>query len=388
MRGRQWYESLGSPSRVLAPMVDQSEHAYRVLCRRHGVDLAYTPMFSSRQFAESDLYRRTIFGPSEGSPGAEDAPLIVQFAGNDPDVLLAAAKHVEGRCNAVDINFGCPQKIAKRGHYGSWLLDDPALMQRLVGTLHCHLECPVTAKIRVLPNISETVDMARMLQDAGASIITVHGRTRDQKGALQGSADWSAIATVKAAVSVPVFANGGISCPGDIQSCLDATAADGIMAGEGLLDNPALFEAAEHLAQQAPSEQYMPDSGASCTCIERGARQVALSREYIAIQEEYPADLRAVKQHLFTLLYAFLQVHVDLRERMHKARTLDEMTAIVDECGARPPEQRAPFNTHPGKSFTSWYRRHTWEAERKAMKAQATAAAAAAAAVSSSLPIA
>jgi tRNA-dihydrouridine synthase 1 len=81
-----WYRRLGSPRHVLAPMVDQSEHAFRVLCKRHGTDLCYTPMFSARQFAASEQYRKEIFGPTEGSAASEDRPLVVQFAGNDPQV--------------------------------------------------------------------------------------------------------------------------------------------------------------------------------------------------------------------------------------------------------------------------------------------------------------
>lgn len=391
LRGREWYESaLGAPRTVLAPMVDQSEHAWRVLCRRHGTHLCYSPMISSSQFAESEQYRRKMLGPLEGLAENEDLPLFVQFAGNDPDVLLAAAKHVEGRCSAVDINFGCPQKIAKRGHYGAWLMDDPQLQQRLVGALHCHLDCPVTVKIRVQEaGRMATVDYARMLQAAGASIITVHGRTRQQVNVKQGVADWDYIADVKAAVSVPVFANGGIFAPADVVRCLEHTKADGVMAGESLLENPALFEAWRPFSGAQGSEGCEggeSDEGSRSSSAGGGARrhpqtphaetpphvngatQTTLAREYLALQAAYPSDLRSVKQHLFALLYANVQVHTDLRDQLHKARTLDEMSEIVEECDARPPTTRAPFSTVPGDAYTSWYKRHTWEAMRHEMK--------------------
>lgn len=350
---------------VVAPMVDQSEHSFRVLTKRHGATLAYTPMFSARQFAESELYRRTIFGPTEGSVEADDRPLVIQFAGHDPDVLLSAAKHVQHRCDAVDVNFGCPQKIAKRGRYGAWLLHEPQLMARLVGTLHCHLDCPVTAKIRLSQEegfkskrscVASTVDQARMLVGAGASVIAVHGRTREQKGHEQGSADWEAIAAVKAAVSVPVFANGGVRTWAEVQACLAATRADGCMAAEGLLSDPALFEP--------------PAEGAAG----RGARQQALALEYIELQACHPADLKSVKQHFFSMLYAGLQVHTDLRESMHKARTLEQMRECVEELTARPPAARSPFCDEPGPRYTCWYRRHAWEEQRTALKAAHKAA--------------
>ena len=361
-----WYRRLGSPRYVLAPMVDQSEHAFRVLCRRHGTHLAYTPMISSRQFISSAPFREGIFGELEGKAECEDRPLVVQFAGNDPQVLLAAAKHVEMRCDAVDINLGCPQKIAKRGRYGAWLLDEPALLQQLVGTLHCHLACPVTVKIRLLQgadgaaatpaSISQTVDLARMLQGAGASVVAVHGRTREQKGHAQGSADWDGIAAVKAALSVPVLANGGVYTAADAEACLKATGADGVLSGEGLLENPALFEGRK-----------------------AGDRPEALALEYLELQRLYPADLRSVKQHLFSMCYAGLQVYTELRQAMHRARTLEQMHEIVCELARRPREARAPFNNAPGDAYTSWYRRHTWEEERTAQRLAANAAAASAA---------
>lgn len=133
-----WYHQLGSPKYVLAPMVDQSEVAFRVLCKRHGTHLTYTPMISSRQLASSTTYRDLILQDlPEGDSSSHSKPVVAQLAGNDPAILLQAAKHIEHRCNAVDLNFGCPQKIARRGHYGAWLLDEPELIEKLVGTLHC-----------------------------------------------------------------------------------------------------------------------------------------------------------------------------------------------------------------------------------------------------------
>ena len=103
LHGYDWYRSIGAPKYIVAPMVDQSEVPYRMLTRKYGAQLCYTPMFHARIFATDPKYRQKMF-----TPCAEDRPLIVQFAAHDPDYLLAAAKLVANDCDAVDINCGCP----------------------------------------------------------------------------------------------------------------------------------------------------------------------------------------------------------------------------------------------------------------------------------------
>lgn len=105
----------------------------------------------------------------------------MQFCGNDPQTILKAAKLVEDKCDAVDLNVGCPQTIARRGNYGSYLLEQTELLVNIVRTLHEGLTIPVTVKIRCLPDMDATIALARALQDAGCSILTVHGRMRDEK---------------------------------------------------------------------------------------------------------------------------------------------------------------------------------------------------------------
>jgi len=247
--------------------------------------LAYSPMLHSRLFADSDKYRATHFQPTaffapasvlressssssssskedskdhnsdnenenentgapylDGNP-ALDRPLFVQFCANDPDALLAAARRVAPYCDAVDINFGCPQGIARRGRYGAFLQEDQALVHRLINTLHRELSVPVTAKIRILDTREATLAYARNVLAAGASIITVHGRRREQKGHLTGLADWAVIRWLRDQLPADtvLFANGNVLQHDDLQRCLDATGADGVMSAEGNLSDPAIF---------------------------------------------------------------------------------------------------------------------------------------------------
>ncbi|TCD63176.1 hypothetical protein EIP91_005873 [Steccherinum ochraceum] len=265
LAGYDFYHKVsGSPTFVVAPMVDQSELvgvAKAVTEIWWAGTLIYTPMINAKMFAEGNRkpFREQNFNIACGEEGGpEDRPLIVQFCANDPDQLLASAKIVEPYCDAVDINLGCPQEIAKKGHYGSFLQDEWELIYSLINTLHTNLSIPVTAKFRVFPTVEKTVEYAKMLERAGAQILTCHGRLREQRGQRSGLADWDKIRAVKAAVSVPVFANGNILVHTDVARCLAETGADAVMSAEGNLYNPAIF-----LASAPSSSSLLPPPTAS-----------------------------------------------------------------------------------------------------------------------------
>jgi len=240
LHGFAWWRSLGSPTRLVAPMVDASDLSFRWLARLYGAQLAYTPMLHARLAAEAPPAALPRLGLTVS---AGDRPLLVQLAGHDPAAALAAASALQGVADAVDLNLGCPQGIARRGRYGAFLLEDVPAAAAVVAALARGLDVPVTVKVRLLASWEASLAAVLALQEAGASLITVHGRRREEIKERIGAADWEAIRRIKAhpAVRVPIVANGGVACAADVQACLEATGADAVMVSEALLENPGLF---------------------------------------------------------------------------------------------------------------------------------------------------
>jgi tRNA-dihydrouridine synthase 1 len=326
-----WFRTkINSAKYWVAPMVDQSELAFRMLCKAHGAEAAYTPMLHARIFNENAAYREEHFTSTFDHP-EKDRPLLAQFCANDPDILLDAARHVEPYVDGVDINLGCPQRIAKKGRYGSYLMNDVPLVESMVKKLAENLSVPVTVKIRRFPDLQETVEYAARLEKAGASLVAVHGRTREEKRAKSSMACWETIAAVKKALHVPVLANGNLRNIQDVHYCLDATGADGVMSAEALLEDPAMF------SPRRLESAYSPIDGPT------------MLLEYCDMVDQYSTPGRMIKGHAFSLLNPWLAEFVDLRDELHQTRmTPASIRTFTERVIARIEEiERKESRRHP-----------------------------------------
>ncbi len=230
------------PPVVLAPMAGVTDKPFRQLCKRLGAGLAVSEMTTSDPRlwqTRKSLHRMDHAG--------EPDPVSVQIAGSDPAMLAEAARHnVEHGAQLIDINMGCPAKKVCNAWAGSALLADEALVARICRAVVEAVEVPVTLKIRTgqNPEHRNALAIAHIAEGAGIAALAVHGRTRAEKYA--GHAEYDTIAAVKAAVSIPVFANGDVDSPQKARRVLDHTRADGLMIGRPAQGRPWIFREIAH----------------------------------------------------------------------------------------------------------------------------------------------
>ena len=353
-RWRWWRETLGSPKYVCAPMVLQSELAFRMQVRRHGVGLCYAPMLPVAAFLESPAEGEDCEHPLTGGPctqaawfttAPEDRPgLLAQLGGSDPEQCLAAALLVQDHCDGVDVNMGCPQRCAETGGYGAFLMQKPERARAIIETLVAGLRVPVTAKIRILPEQADTIAFAKMLEDAGIAALAVHGRLREARQH-EGPADWSVIAAVKAALRIPVISNGNVRKKADADRCIAETGVDAVMSANGLLHNPRLFGGGGGGSGGGGSGgggSGGSGSGGSGNggCLVRDGRPTALGRrsmalEYLECCKQWPQG--ALPRMMSDHLLAILSVDLPAKEEAWRQRIKKRCKAY--KTTTRTPEQ-------------------------------------------------
>ena len=292
---------------LLAPLAGYTNYAFRRLCKDYGAGLCYTEMVSAKGLKYGSENTEELLYTDE-----HEGVCAAQIFGSDPDILRAACEHEKLQpFPIIDINMGCPvPKIYKNGE-GSALLENPLLAEKIVK------ECVksgkiITVKFRI--GITDknliTAEFAKRMEGAGASLITVHGRTKDKVYA--GEVNYKEIAAAKQAVSLPVIANGGVFSDADAEKLLSETGADGVMVARAALFDPQIFCELTGIPQESRLEMFKKQMlWTQKTCDERFV--VVFMRKMAAFYVKGVRGAAAFKERLF------------------QAKTPEEILAIAEE---------------------------------------------------------
>ena len=303
---------------ALAPMAGITDLPFRLICRRLGCGMTVSEMVSAKGLLYKNVKTTEMLRIDDG-----ERPTAIQLFGSVPAELAEAARMVEASgADMIDFNMGCPvPKIVNNGE-GSALMKNPQLAHDILAAMVKAVKIPVTVKFRAGwdDNNRNAVEIARAVEAAGVSAVAVHGRTRQQF--YEGKADWSIIADVKQAVSVPVFGNGDIFTVADGLRMLEQTGCDGLMIGRGADGNPWLFTALAAALRGEPQPQPPSLKERLAQAAEHLEMLIAYKNEVVAVKE--------MRRHISAYLKGMPHA-AEFRGRFNKVDTQQQFQQLLTE---------------------------------------------------------
>lgn len=303
---------------ALAPMAGITDLPFRLICRRLGCGMTVSEMVSAKGLLYKNVKTTEMLRIDDG-----ERPTAIQLFGSVPAELAEAARMVEASgADMIDFNMGCPvPKIVNNGE-GSALMKNPQLAHDILAAMVKAVKIPVTVKFRAGWDDANrnAVEIARAVEAAGVSAVAVHGRTRQQF--YEGKADWSIIADVKQAVSVPVFGNGDIFTVSDGLRMLEQTGCDGLMIGRGADGNPWLFTALAAALRGEPLPQPPSLKERLAQAAEHLEMLIAYKNEVVAVKE--------MRRHISAYLKGMPHA-AEFRGRFHKVDTQEQFSELLAE---------------------------------------------------------
>ena len=304
---------------VLAPMAGISNTSYRKIIKEMGAGLIYAEMVSDKAICYLNDKTFDLLKMSD-----EERPIAQQIFGSDVDSFVGAAKIIEDKMHPdiIDINMGCPvPKVAVKAQAGSALLKNPEKIYEIVKAVVAAVKVPVTVKIRSGwdQNSINAVEVAKMIEKAGASAITVHARTRSQ--GYSGKADWNIIKAVKEAVSIPVIGNGDVTSPELAKQMIDETGCDAVMIGRGCLGNPWLIKECVNYLENGTILPKPTDEEVLAM----------IKRHYNLLETDKNAVLANLEMRSFIMWYLKgIPNTKELKNEINKVKTKEEVFTLLD----------------------------------------------------------
>lgn len=303
---------------ILAPMAGVTDLPFRLLCKEQGAGLLCMEMISAKALQYNNKNTKALL-----SIHPDEYPVSLQLFGSDPDIISQAAHEIEELpFQILDINMGCPvPKVVKNGE-GSALMNQPKLVYEIVSKTVKAIKKPVTAKIR--KGFDEehvnAVEIAKIIEEAGAAAVAVHGRTREQY--YSGKADWDIIRRVKEAVSIPVIGNGDVTSAEKALKLRKQTGCDGVMIGRGAQGNPWIFSELPEYEKTG----VLPARPDISVIRETMLRHARLQTEY---KGEYPG-IREMRKHVAWYTKG-LKGSARLRDEINRVESYEELEKLLNE---------------------------------------------------------
>lgn len=303
---------------VLAPMAGITDLPFRYLAKKFNPGLVYTEMVSAKALFYGDEKTKKLLNMRN-----ERRPIAVQIFGSDVEAMVYATKYLQDKADIIDINMGCPApKVVKNGD-GSKLLLNLDLVGEIVTAVARASDIPVTVKIRKGWNDDNIVakEAAKIIEKAGASAITIHGRTREEF--YSGNADWDIIKKVKESINIPCIGNGDIKSPEDALKMFKATNVDGIMIGRASLGNPWIFKNIIDYLETGTYDYSFPNN----------SQKLKLIIEHINLEVEEKGEdigVKEMRKHLSWYIKN-LKDASRIREKINTLKTKQEVIDCLEE---------------------------------------------------------
>lgn len=304
---------------VLAPMSGICDHPFRSIIKSMGCGLVETEMISEKSVIQLNEKTREMLQITE-----DEKPIALQLFGSDKEAFITASKYIEeNTCtDIIDINMGCPvRKVAENGKAGSAFLKNPQKAYDIVKAVVDTVDIPVTVKIRSGWNkySINAIEMAHVLEEAGASAVCVHPRTKEQR--YEGTSDWSVIKDVKESIDIPVIGNGDIISCYDAKNMLDTTGCDAVMIGRGVLGNPWLVtECIDYLDNNMEPETVSYD------------KRMDVIKEHAKLLSDYTTkEVTLIKMRKHAAYYVKgLYGAVKIKQEIFKTDSVNELLDLLE----------------------------------------------------------